>query len=288
MNTICMNRSSSASALLLLAFFIVAGSAHAQYYYKDVIVTGQISATYQLLKNNKVNSITVTPAELDPSQNNVTLKQTVYPSQNLVVTYSKVPDATESWLKSYYDSKGTLIKTVDSSASFVTSSSYGYDAAGRVAVITSNAVPINDPAEKEVHSWTYNSNGQPTQMIKIKDNIDTTIVSFVADEQGNAGEEKAIHKKNSQGSIYYYYDAQHRLTDVAKFNARANRILPQYMFEYNDAAQVTQMIVVPEGSADYQTWKYNYNPQGLKVKDICYSKQKQLVASIDYTYSFGK
>jgi len=273
---------------LLLAICSMAITAKAQYYYKDIVVTGQISANYRVLRDNKVTRVTLTPSALDPSQNAVTLQQTVYPSQKLVVTYTKVPDATESWLKSYYDTKGLLVKTVDSSADVVTSSLYEYDAASRVTGIRSNSVPVNDPAETELHQWNYNSNGQPVQMIKIKNNTDTTVVSFIPDDQNNTGEEKAVHKKNSPGSIYYYYDAQHRLTDVAKFNARANRILPEYIFEYNDAVQLSQMIVVPEGSADYQTWKYSYNQQGLKEKDECYSKQKQMVASIEYKYVFGK
>ena len=125
-------------------------------------------------------------------------------------------------------------------------------------------------------------------MIKIKDGSDTTFVNFTSDEQGNAAEENAVRKNGNLGTTYYYYDTRHRLTDVARFNKRANRILPDYMFEYNDAAQVAQMIVVPEGSADYQIWKYIYNQQGLKEKDVCYSKQKQMVANIEYTYSFGK
>lgn len=272
----------------LLAVCALTVRAGAQYYYKDIVVTGQINANYQALRNNKVNTVVLTPSSLDPAQNTVVLKQTVYPSQQLVVTYTKVPDAPESWLKSYYNAAGFLIKTTDSSADVVTTSVYEYDKAGRPARISSNSVPVNDPAEKEVHSWRYNSNGQPVEMIKIKDNTDTTLVSFTADEQGNPGEEKATRKKNSLGTTYYYFDAQHRLTDVAKFNAKANRILPEYMFEYNDARQVTQMIVVPEGSADYQTWKYIYNAQGLREKDVCYNKQKQMVAGIEYVYTFGK
>jgi hypothetical protein len=263
-------------------------TAKAQYYYKDIVVTGQINATYRALRDNKVTHVTLNPSSLDPSQNTVTLQQTVYPSQKLVVTYTKVPDAPESWLKSYYNGNGLLIKTVDSSADFVTSSLYEYDAASRLTVISSNAVPVNDPAETEVHQWNYNSNGQPVQMVKIKNGNDTTFVSFTADEQGNPAEEKAERKKGNLGTTYYYYDAQHRLTDVARYNKRANRILPDYMFEYTDASQLSQMIVVPEGSADYQTWKYSYNQQGLKEKDVCFSKQKQLVANIEYVYSFRK
>lgn len=272
----------------VIAICSIAITAKAQYYYKDIIVTGQINANYRVLKDNKVSRVTLTPSALDPSQNTVTLRQTVYPLQKLVVTYTKVPDATESWLKSYYNANGFLIKTVDSSADVVTSSLYEYDAAGRIVTISNNSVPVNDPAETETHQWIYNGNGQPVQMVKIKNGNDSTLVSFTADEQGNVAEENAVHKKNNSGTTYYYYDAQHHLTDVARFNTRANRILPDYMFEYNDAAQLTQMIVVPEGSADYQTWKYVYNQQGLKEKDVCYSKQKEMVASIEYVYTFGR
>lgn len=260
----------------------------AQYYYKDIVVTGQINANYRLLRDNKVSRVTLNPAAQDPEQSAVTLQQTVYPSQKLVVTYTKVPNATESWLKSYYNTDGLLIKTVDSSADFVNSALYQYDAAGRLSVISSNAVPVNDPAETETHTWNYNSNGQPVQMLKIKNGNDTTFVNFTPDEQGNPGEEKAERKKGNLGTTYYYFDAQHRLTDVARYNKRANRILPDYIFEYTETSQLAQMIVVPEGSADYQTWRYIYNANGLKEKDICYSKQKQMVANIEYVYTFGR
>jgi hypothetical protein len=283
-----MNKMWIASTTRLFAFALAfcgaVITANAQYYYKDIIVTGQINASYRVLRDNKVTHVTLTPSSLDPSQNNVTLQQTVYPSQKLVVTYTKVPDAPESWLKSYYNAGGLLTKTADSSADVVITSLYEYDAAGKLVTVSSNSVPVNDPAETEIHQWNYNSNGQPAQMVKIKNGNDTSFVSFTADEQGNAAEEKVLHKKESMGTTFYYYDAQHHLTDVARFNVKANRILPDYMFEYNDASQVSQMIVVPSGSNDYQTWKYVYNEKGLKQKDICYSKQKEMVASIEYTY----
>ena len=276
-------------SIFLLAIVGLHQPATAQYYYKDIVVTSQINATYRSLRENKVSKVTVSPAVQEPAENNVTLQQMVYPAQKLVVTYTKVPDATESWLKSYYNENGLLVKTVDSTADFVNTALYQYEAGGRLSAISSNAVPVNDPAETEVHHWIYNNSGVPTQMVKIKNNTDTTLISFVADEAGNPGEEKAMRKGGNLGTYYYYYDARHRLTDVARFNKRANRILPDYMFEYNESLSFpSQMVVVPEGSADYQTWKYEYNAQGLKEKDICYNKQKQLVAKIEYSYTFGK
>ncbi len=285
MNTTLIARYTSC----ILVVCSISFTAAAQYYYKDIVVTAQINANYKALRDNKVSQVTLNPATGgDPEQVSVTLQQTVYPSQRLVVTYTKVPNATESWLKSYYNAAGLLQKTVDSSADFKNTAQYEYDAAGRLSVINSNAVPVNDPAETEIHKWNYNSNGQPVQMLKIKNGNDTTFVSFTADEQGNPAEEKAERKKGNLGTTFYYYDAQRRLTDVARYNKRADRILPDYMFEYNDAMHLTQMIVVPEGSADYQTWKYVYKDNGLKEKDLCYNKQKQLVASVEYVYSFGR
>ena len=41
---------------------------------------------------------------------------------------------------------------------------------------------------------------------------------------------------------------------------------------------------VPQGSADYLVWQYIYNPNGLKQKELCFTKTKQPVGRIEYTY----
>jgi len=285
-----MNKTSiTRYSIALLLGCSLASAGRAQYYYKDIVVTAQINAGYRALRDNKVSQVslaTTTPGA--PAEPVMAIQQTVYPAQRKVVTYSKSPDATESWLTSVYDENGLLQQTTDSAAEMITRSQYRYDANNRIVTLTSNAVPFNSAPENEVHQWTYNSNGQPQQMIKIKDNRDTTIVSFVPDEQGNIGEEKATRKQGNVGSTFYYYDAQHRLTDVARYNKKANRILPDYMFEYGQGTLPSQMILVPEGSNDYQVWKYIYNEKGLKEKDLCYNKQKQLVGTITYNYTFAR
>jgi hypothetical protein len=273
----------------LILVLATAFCCRAQYYYKDIIVTGQINDNYRLLKASKVATIKVVPYEKGiPADETVNIEQTFYAAQNMVVTYTHVPDAPESWLSSYYNNNNLLVATTDSSASVVTHSTYQYNTAGLLTAISSRAVSKDNPAEIEVHQWTYNANGKPVNMIKIKDNRDTTFVSFEPDEQGNTGEEKAIRNKGNLGTTYYYYDNKNRLTDVARYNKRANRVLPDYIFEYNDAGQVTQMVIVPEGSSDYQTWRYTYSEQGLKQQDVCFNKQKQLLGKIEYRYVFGR
>lgn len=258
----------------------------AQYYYKDIVVTEQIQGNYQALRDNKVKKVTVMPSNIAPGEKPVTLEQTIYPSQNLVVTYTKVPDAPESWLKAYYDNSGLLVKTVDSSEDAVNTSRYSYTDGRKLKSILSTAVPVNDPTETEEHVWSYNSNGAPASMLKVKNGTDTTIVNYVPDENGNAGEERATRRNGLLGVYYYYYDTERRLTDVARYNARAKRILPDYMFEYSSGKLPVQMTVVPEGSTDYQVWKYVYDSKGLRQKDVCYNKQKMMVAEIEYEYSY--
>jgi hypothetical protein len=56
------------------------------------------------------------------------------------------------------------------------------------------------------------------------------------------------------------------------------------VFEYNDDGKIKTMLVVPEGSDDYQKWYYEYNEAGLKMKETAYNKRKQVLGRVDYEY----
>ncbi|MBC7904971.1 MAG: hypothetical protein H7Y27_16205 [Gemmatimonadaceae bacterium] len=272
---------------LVAALIASVNFADAQYYYKDIVVTRQISGTYKLLRDNKVRGIQGTPFEGNrPVTEGILLQQTLYPQQNMLITHTKAANTTESWLKSYYSQSGLLVRTIDSAQDLVNRSNYTYDDGGKLLVISSTLTPRNNPAETEVHQWTYTATGKPAQMLKIKNGSDTTFVNYTADEQGNAGEEHVTRKKNNLGTTYYYYNGGGQLTDIARYNKRVDKVLPDYIFEYNDQGLVGQMIVVPEGTSDYQIWRYLYNDKGLKEKEICFNKQKQMVGRVEYAYQF--
>jgi YD repeat-containing protein len=274
--------------LATLAFFVVFSATQAQYYYKDIVSTGQINKTYQLLKANKVSQISFgTFIQNQPVQDGIQLEQTINAALNRVITYTNTTAAGESWLISYYSDKGMLCKSTDSTKETTTNTLYSYDAQGRLVQINSNATASDNSIVTEVHSWMYKNKEQPEKMIKIKNNTDTTFVNFTTDENGNTGEEKATRNGYSLGITYYYYDTENRLTDVARYHKKADRILPDYMFEYNSKNQLTQMIVVPDGSSDYQTWRYTYNEKGLKQQEACYNKQGQLAGKVEYLYKFN-
>jgi len=124
-------------------------------------------------------------------------------------------------------------------------------------------------------------------MLYIKDGTtDTIVVKLAADEKGNILEEEQWLKNTSKGKTYYYYDSTNHLTDIVRYNIRLNKLMPDYMFEYNDAGQLTKAINVQPGNSDYITWLYNYNEKGLRANERCYNKQKRLVGRIEYQYAY--
>ena len=69
----------------------------------------------------------------------------------------------------------------------------------------------------EVHLWKYNDNGQPAQMMRIKDGSDTTMVQFTYDN-GNVAQETWRRKGNITENYYYYYNSNNQLTDIVRYN----------------------------------------------------------------------
>ena len=117
-------------------------------------------------------------------------------------------------------------------------------------------------------------------MIKIKNLNDSSVIMFSNDENNNVG----IEKNTKTGdTYYYYYDGKKRITDVVRLNQFSQKMLPDYIFEYNNAGLVTQMTTTEEGSSYYYIWRYTYE-NGLRVKEKCFSKDRKLLGSIEYEY----
>ena len=121
-------------------------------------------------------------------------------------------------------------------------------------------------------------------MLLIKNNTDTAVIDFIKDEQGNIAEEHWKKKGRPTEKYFYYYNDEHQLTDIVHFSTKAQRLLPEYLFGYDDTGRLLQFTQVPQGSADYLVWQYAYLPNGLKQKELCSNKQKQHLGSIEYSY----
>jgi YD repeat-containing protein len=249
-------------------------------------VSRQTTGQWQLYKDNKVRSVRLESFENDgqPSDGFVGDQQ-VTGDFSRITTHTRSSGTTDSWILAYYTPSGLLSKIVDTSDTYQSTSEYQYDPAGHITSITNTSLETdNHLKDLEQHLWQYDAQGKPSGMLKIKNGNDTTIVRFVTDEKGNIGEERARRNNTDLPAIYYYYDSDNRLTDIVRYNDRARRLLPISIFEYQTGERPVSMMVVPDSGNDYQKWIYEYNDKGLKIKESCFNKKKELQGRIEYSY----
>jgi antitoxin component YwqK of YwqJK toxin-antitoxin module len=267
---------------LLLFYF----AAHSQYYYKDIVAATDIT---RLMKTYTANNILkviakgVTPeggATSDFSEvgeiNGTTLKVTTNNNKSIAT------------LKYTFNDHGQLISSVDSALNVKSTSTYTYDANGKIISISNSATDADssgDFSQTEVHQYIY-KDGKLDKMWRIINKKDSLEVRFATDEKWNVIEERNFRRGVLADPVYYYYDDKNRLTDIVRFNYKANRLLPDYLFEYDDNDRVIQKITTTSGNnLGYLTWRYLFDEKGLKTKEALFNKDKQLQGRIDYTYN---
>ena len=263
---------------------VTAITARAQYYYKDIISNKQLLEEMTRLKEQKIRSISITSFEDDGSPSDG-----FFCEKNLNKSYTSVETLTKSNVTgasvftSDFNKNGLLIRSVDSSDIAVNTSTYQYDANMHIASIRSSVRSSDDDFTSEIleeHLYQYDAKGMLQKMIRIKNNTDSSTILFSVDEKNNI----AIEKDSKSGNTYYYYyDAKNRLTDVVHMNPFNQKMLPDYMFEYNSSGLITQMTTTEEGGSYYYIWKYTYD-NGLRTSEKCFSKERRLMGSIQYTY----
>jgi YD repeat-containing protein len=262
-------------------------AANSQFYYKDQVVTRQSMQQLQQFKATKVKAVKLTSFESTGSvTQDFTGEQSVNNNYTQVTTFTKSRVSDSSELKTFYNAAGQLIRTIDTTEGFKSTTEYSYDAKNRIINIINVSSSPGMVTEREQHLWMYNSAGLPEKMLKVKNNVDTTYITFIADETGNITEEHSVRKGRSLPTYYYYYDDKNRLTDIVRYNDRAQRLLPDYVFEYDDEGRISSVIIVPEQGSDYEKWFYSYYENGLKGQEACYNKKQELQGRIEYKYSF--
>lgn len=275
-------------ALFLAAVLTLSTSAFSQYYYKDIIGTGETAEIIKAYQANKVSRVLLNSFDEDGTKTeNFYVEQVFSPVAQTLTTTTRSSITDESVLTSFINNQGQVVKTIDSSQNLYTTTLYQYDPSGQLISLTSTSSDTSKRLSlEEEHQWQY-SNGKIARMLRIKNKVDTTVVTFKLDDSGNVVEENSTRKGIKSEPVYYYYDAQNRLTDIVRYNTKAHKLLPEYMFEYSASNQVIQKITVPANSSDYMIWRYQYDNRGLKVKEAVFNKQKKLNGKIEYLYSFS-
>ncbi len=271
--------------LVLLTAFSTAGMT--QYHYLDIVSNLQLSSEMKQLQEQKIRKILVHSFEGngEPSAG-FFCERKINKDFRKIETYSKSNSTGKSILTSQFNSQGQLIASYDSSSLSSTSSSYQYDTKGHLTKVVINTNSMDDDFSAKImeeHQYIYDPKGHPTKMLRIRNQSDTAKIIFTIDDKGNVIDENDLGKNGKH--YYYYYDTKNRLTDIVKYDAVRAKLLPDFLFEYNSAGQVTQMITIEEGvSNNYFTWKKTYN-DGLRIIEKCFSKEKELLGYFEFEYN---
>ena len=260
----------------------------AQYFYKDIIGTRESAELINSYKNNKVRTVALNSYTINNTPiNNFSIRQEFLPQQQALRTITNTEYTHPSYLTSYIDAAGRVIKTTDSSNGIVNTTIYNYNNSGQLTAVLFTAGDTLTAVKADDHIWQYDAQGRVNKMLRIKNKKDSATVTFKLDEKGNVIEEQEKRRVSTGEPYYYYYDNAGRLSDIVRFNAAANRLLPEQMFEYSEKNQVIQRISIPKNSDDYLIWRFAYDSKGLKTKEVIFNKQKEQTGKVEYIYSFS-
>jgi len=271
------------SGAVMALFICLTG--YSQHYYNDIISTQLSNANYKLLKQSNISQVKGASFEADESPTpNFKLQQELSRDKRTLTTSTTTSASVTSVTTSYF-TNDRLKQTTDTVSGIKEVTDYKYDAAGRLTKITSQSIDTEHGGNTvEESQWFYKEDGTPDHMFKIKNKVDTVKVSFVFDEKGNLVEEQWRRKDRLIETYYYYYNDNKQLTDIVRYNRKAKSMLPDFTFDYDENGRVSQMLQTLQGTSAYLLWKYTYNENGLKVKEVCYDKNKYMVGRIEYSY----
>ena len=268
---------------------------HAQYYYNDILGTLETNRQMKTYQTNKIKTVSATGYDKqgvkasdfsefqEVKENRMDLKISSFNSLTKTVIYSR------------FDSQGRIISSTDSSTSIQSITNYDYDTGGkiiRVQNITKDA--SNDFSQTETHQWIYNSAGKPEKMWRIISTgtagaADSLEIRFITDDNNNTAEERTFRKRIETGYLYYYYDDKNRVTDIVRYNSKLKKLLPDFMFEYDDSDRVVQKITTTSNrNLGYLIWRYIFDAKGLKIKEALFNDDKELTGKIEYSYTFAQ
>lgn len=259
-------------------------SVNAQYFYKDILSTSKLNKEFAQMKRENIKAVEINSFdENDKPSEGFFCEKKINKNFTQSEMMSRSNITGESLLVTDYNDKGQVIKTVTTTPDATNTVEFNYDGSGNLTLISTRTIANDDSTGiAETHQYTY-TNNKPVKMVRKKNGLLVSVITFLLDDQGNIIEEDASGN-SSDIKYYYYYDDKNRLTDVVHYNQIAKRLLPDYMFEYNNNNEPKQMISVDESGRNYFIWKYAYTEKSLPEIQKCFSKEKRLLGTIQFEY----
>ncbi len=256
----------------------------AQYYYKDILSNLEQNKEFSILKDGNIKTIKVESFdEKDQPSNGFFCEKKINKdfSESQMISKSNITE--QSLLETKYDKNGRVTETTTNTPTTTNTIDFEYNSEGLLSQISTKTIGEGDSTGiTETHQYFY-KNGTPEKMLRKRDGLLISTITFLTDDKGNIIEEDAAGASKDR-KYYYYYDDKNRLTDVVHFNEVAKRLLPDYMFEYDNGNLLVQKISVDETGRSYFIWRYAYNDKQLPEIQKCYSKAKDLLGTIQFDY----
>ncbi|WP_343672714.1 hypothetical protein [Chitinophaga sp.] len=264
--------------------------ASAQYYYLDIVNTKQTEANQATFQKAKVQSQVVVSLDAEGRKTDYDFKS----ERDFLDNYRQLLTVTasiatgRSIMRTYFNAKGQLTKIIDSTRSIITTTIYTYDKYDSSRNIKEIYVKTEDPKNKytvsETRRYVYDSLNRPTRMIHFRGEKleDSTTVKFVLDSAGHVVEEQETGK----GKIYYKYNDQGLLTDIYRYYPSKQKMLPDYVFDYDAKNRIGATTTVNVESGDYIIYRNTYNEMDLLESQDVYGRQKVQVGVVRYRYKF--
>jgi hypothetical protein len=276
-----MKRTLGLGILMIFAFSDI----YAQFYYKDIISTIQSKKEMDTYIAAGIHQIKINSIESDGENSpGFYCEKKITKDYKKSTLYTKSIGTSKSVLISYFNDNSQLIKTYDSSDLVVSTNDYVYDDKKRlIKIITTSQSNDDDFVNKliEEHDYIYPENSiLPERMYRIKNQKDSSIVIFSKDEN----DQIAIEKDTRDASkYYYYYTSSKQISDIVHTNEYKQKLVADYIFEYNNLGQISQMTTTEDGNDNFITWKYTYDNE-LKTMEKVYSKDGKLIGKLEYQY----
>lgn len=272
----------------LILFLAIPFLAPAQHYYNELVNAKTLEQTMKNLLDAKV--ATITAAGYDErgarSRDFTELQQVNPQTRTWNIQTRNGLDIVR--LAYRFDEAGYLSSITDTSAGIVSVTEYQRDEQKRIKEV---AINVKDSAREfdksERHYWYYDASGRPNRFVRIVNTNDTSEYRFTVDDKGRVADEQLYRRNTGIDPVYYYYNDDNHITDIVRYNKRLKKLLPDFMFEYDEDGRVIQKIAtLSTRTSDYIIWRFAFNEQGLKTREALFNKQKELTGRIDYTYTF--
>jgi YD repeat-containing protein len=280
-------------AAFLFLLLISAILAKSQYYYTDIIGSREINKQMAGYTSNNVKTVTATGTDKNGVRATDFSEYHEVRENGMTLRIVNITGFAKTVTLYKFDKTGRVISVIDSTSAVQNTSSYEYDASGKLIRVQNKVTDSSGNFNQtETHIWLYNSGGKPEKMLRSFDgqnSKDSMEVKLIMDENGNVSEEKTYKKNKETSFLYYYYDDKNQLTDIIRYNTKAKKLMPDVMFEYDDAGNIIQKITTTSSQhLGYLIWRYIFNDKGLKTKEALFNSQKELTGKIEYGYTFNR